>query len=214
MHTSAGLGLRHALDTVDAGFKLEARVRAVSAHDEVGLLHAAELRVVVVEQLHAVPPLFRVHRVHAVEVGGKQRAFLPAHAAANFDDDVLAVVWVARQEQHAQFVEKALFFRLGSVQFLLCHVLELGVGYKLQRLRDVVPALLIRAVRLHHGRELLLLARERAQLLGVGVDLRHLEQLADLVITARELFELFPHQVLSSAMKSEQALMNWSRQKW
>lgn len=118
------------------------------------------------------------------------------------------------QEQHAQLVKKALFFRLGSVQFLLRHVLELGIGYKLQRLHDVVLALLVRAVGLHHGGKLLLLARERAQLLWVSVNFRHFEQLADLVIAARELFELFPHQALSSAMKSEQALTNWSRQKW
>ena len=130
-------------------------------------------------------------------------------------EDVLQEVALAAgaQEQHAQLVEKALFFRLGCVQFLLRHVLELGVGYKLQRLRDVVLALLVRAVGLHHGGKLLLLARKRAQLFWVSVNFRHFEQLADLVIAARELFELFPHQPLSSAMKSEQALTNWSRQK-
>ena len=214
MHAPAGLRLRHALDAVDAGFKLESRIRPIAADDKVSFLNAAQLRIVVVEQLHAVPPLFRVHRIHAVEVGGKKRALLPAHAAADLDNDVFVVVRVARQEQHAQLVKKALFFRLGSVQFLLRHVLELGIGYKLQRLHDVVLALLVRAVGLHHGGKLLLLARERAQLLWVSVNFRHFEQLADLVIAARELFELFPHQALSSAMKSEQALTNWSRQKW
>ena len=214
VHAPAGLRLRHALDAVDAGFELESRIRPIAIDHEVGLFHAAELRVVVVEQLHAVPPLFRIHRIHAVEVCGKKRALLPAHAAANFNDDVFVVVRVARQEQHAQLVKKALFFRLGYVQFLLRYVLELGIGYKLQRLRDVVLALLVRAVGLYHGRELLLLARERAQLLWVSVNFRHFEQLADLVIAARELFELFPHQALSSAMKSEHALTNWSRQKW
>ena len=214
MHAPAGLRLRHALDAVDAGFKLESRIRPIAIDHEVGLFHAAELRVVVVQKLHAVPPLFRVHRIHAVEVGGEQRALLPAHAAADLDDDVFVVVRVARQKQHAQLVKKALFFHLGSVQFLLRYVLELGIGYKLQRLRDVVPALLVRAVGLYHGGELLLLARERAQLLWVSVNFRHFEQLADLVIAARELFELFPHQALSSAIKSEQALTNWSRQKW
>ena len=214
VHAAAGLRLRHALDAVDAGFKLESRIRPIAADDKVSFLNAAQLRIVVVEQLHAVPPLFRVHRIHAVEVGGKKRALLPAYAAADLDDDVFVVVRVARQEQHAQLVKKALFFRLGSVQFLLRHVLELGIGYKLQRLHDVVLALLVRAVGLHHGGKLLLLARERAQLLWVSVNFRHFEQLADLVIAARELFELFPHQALSSAMKSEQALTNWSRQKW
>ena len=160
MHAPAGLRLRYALDAVDAGFKLESRIRPIAADDKVSFLNTAQLRIVVVEQLHAVPPLFRVHRIHAVEVGGKKRALLPAHAAADLDDDVFVVVRVARQEQHAQLVKKALFFRLGSVQFLLRHVLELGVGYKLQRLHDVVLALLVRAVGLHHGGKLLLLARE------------------------------------------------------
>ena len=214
MHAPAGFGLRHALDAVDAGFKLESRVRPVAADNKVSFLYTAQLRVVIVQKLHAVPPLFRIHRVHAVEVRGEQRALLPAHAAANFNDDILVVVRVARQKQHAQLVEKALFFRLGSVQFLLRHVLELGVGYKLQRLRDVVLALLVRAVGLYHGGELLLLARERTQLFGVCIDLGHFEQLADLVIAARELFQLLPHQFLSSATKSVQALINWSRQKW
>ena len=214
MCARARFGLRHALDAVDAGFKLESRIRPIAIDHEVGLFHAAELRVVVVEQLHAVPPLFRIHRVHAVEVGSKQRALLPAHTAADLDDDVLVVVRVARQQQNAQLFKEPLFFCLGSVQFLLRYVLELGVGYKLQRLHDVVLTLQVRAVGLYHGGELLLLARERAQLLWVSVNFRHFEQLADLVIAARELFELFPHQALSSAMKSEQALTNWSRQKW
>ena len=214
MHAPAGLGLRHALDAVDAGFKLESRVCPVTADDKVSFLYTAQLRVVVVQKLHAIAALFRVHRVHAVEVGSKKRALLPAHTAADLDDDVLVVVRVARQQQHAQLVEKALFFRLGSVQFLLRHVPELRVARQLQRLRDVVLALLVRAVGLHHGGKLLLLARERAQLLWLSVNFRHFEQLADLVIAARELFELFPHQALSSAMKSEQTLTNWSRQKW
>ena len=214
MHAPAGLGFRHALDAVDAGFKLESRVCPVAADNKVSFLYTAQLRVVVVQKLHAIAALFRVHRIHAVEVGSKQRALLPAHTAADLDDDVLVVVRVARQQQHAQLVEKALFFRLGSVQFLLRYVLELGVGYKLQRLHDVVLTLQVRAIGLYHGGELLLLARERAQLLWVSVNFRHFEQLADLVIAARELFELFPHQALSSAMKSEQALTNWSRQKW
>ena len=213
VHAPAGLRLRHALDAVDAGFELEARIRPIAADDKVSFLNTAQLRIVVVEQLHAIAALFRVHRIHAVEVRGEQRTLLSTHAAANFNDDIFVVVRVARQEQHAQLVKKALFFRLGSVQFLLRYVLELGVGYKLQRLRDVVLALLVRAVGLHHGGKLLLLARERAQLLWVSVNFRHFEQLADLVIAARELFELFPHQALSSAIKSEQALTNWSRQK-
>ena len=214
VHAPAGLGFRHALDAVDAGFKLESRVRPVTADDKVSFLYAAQLCVVVVQKLHAIAALFRVHRIHAVEVGGEQRALLPAHAAANFNDDIFVVVRVARQQQHAQLVEKALFFRLGCVQFLLRYVLELGVGYKLQRLRDVVLALQVRAIGRDHSFKFLLLARERAQLLWVSVNFRHFEQLADLVIAARELFELFPHQALSSAMKSEQALTNWSRQKW
>ena len=199
---------------MDAGFKLESRIRPIAADDKVSFLYTAQLRVVVVQKLHAVPPLFRVHRIHAVEVGGEQRALLPAHTAADLDDDILVVVRVTRQKQHAQLVEKALFFRLGSVQFLLRHVPELRVARQLEHLGDVVLTLQVRAIGRDHSFKFLLLARERAQLLWVSVNFRHFEQLADLVIAARELFELFPHQALSSAMKSEQALTNWSRQKW
>ena len=44
----AGLCLRDALDTVDAGFKFEPRVRARALNFKIGLLHAAKLGFVVV----------------------------------------------------------------------------------------------------------------------------------------------------------------------
>ena len=46
---AAGLGLRHALHTMNAGLKFQARVRPVAVNFKIRFLHAAELCLVVIE---------------------------------------------------------------------------------------------------------------------------------------------------------------------
>ena len=67
MDAAAGLGLRHALHPVDAGLKFQAGIRALARNFKIGLLDAAELRLVVVEQTAPCQP--RRCGVHACTCG-------------------------------------------------------------------------------------------------------------------------------------------------
>ena len=78
---------------------------------------------------------------------------LSADAAANFDNHILVVIWVARQEENRQLLRKliAALLRLGNL--LLEHRLHLGVrlGKQSLILFDGQKRLLIGAVRLDDG---------------------------------------------------------------
>ena len=167
-----GLGLRHALDAVDAGLVLEARICARALDDEADLLDAAELRVVHVGDL-GLPALgLGVHGVHAVEARGEERGLLPADAGAYLDDDVLAVVGVAGEHEELYLLVQLVHAGLGGLELLVRQLAHLGVGEQLLCALHVGLALKILAAGIGQGRELLLLLGELGVGLGVGVVLR------------------------------------------
>ena len=70
---------------------------------------------------------FRVARVHAEKLGGKQRRFVAAGAGADFQDDVLVVVGVARQQQALQFVLDFFAALVELALFVVRQLLDFGV---------------------------------------------------------------------------------------
>ena len=152
MHAAAGLRLRHALDAVDAGFKFEPGIRARALDLKIRFLHAAKLRLVIVEERHGPMLRLGVHRVHPVQAVGEQGAFLAADAAPDLHDDALVVVRVAREKENFQFLLQRLQLFLVLGKFLLAERLHL----RLQPLGE-------------HGAQILLL-RLRAPVAAVGRD--------------------------------------------
>ena len=136
---AAGLGLRHALHTVDAGLELEARVRPVAVNFKIRFLHAAELRLVIIKKRHLPALRLRVHGVHPVQAVGKKRTLLAAHAAANFHNDAFLIVRIARQKQNLEFLLQLLELLFEGRIFLLTKRLHLCVkAARIQHLAQLV----------------------------------------------------------------------------
>ena len=191
---SAGFGLRHALDPVDAGFKFHPGVGARSVDHEVGLLHAAKLGLAVVQQLNRPALGGSVHRVHPEQAVGKQGALLAADAAADLHDDVLPVVGVLGQEQDAELVLQCLALLLGGLILVLQKLLHFGLlAHHGQRLVHRGPGLLPGAEGLHHGLQLPLLAQIPCRQLRVRVKIRLLASGAELVVFVFQKGQFFFH---------------------
>ena len=170
--TARGLGLRHALDAVDAGLVFEARICPRALDDEADLLDAAQLRIVHVRDLQLPAAGLGVHGVHTVEAAREQRGFLPADAGAYLNDDVFPVVRVAGEHQEFYLLLQLLKAGLSSLQLLAGKLSHFGVRQQLLRVCNVVLALEVLTAGGGQGRELLLLLCQLGIGLGVGIVLR------------------------------------------
>ncbi len=109
VNPSLRLCFRHALNPVDAAFKFQPekapspsiiKLTSLKPPNSVSLRFTSSV---------FQPFFFRVHTVHAVKIGGKQRRFLAACPAPDFHDHILFVVGILRQKQEFQ-----LFFQPGK----------------------------------------------------------------------------------------------------
>ena len=146
MHAALTLGLRHALDAVYAALELEPRIHAVACDAEHDLFIAAQLGLGTAHHLGLPAAPVRVHRVHAVQIGRKQRAFLAACAAANFDIDVLLVVRVLGQKQELELSLKPRDVALGLLELLLRKLLHIRVGQHFSRVSELLLRPLVCAI--------------------------------------------------------------------
>src|SRR3989454_12533041 len=102
MHAALRLGFGHALDAMDATLVLQLRIGAVAMDFEHYLVVAAFLAMRDVHHLHLPALALGPFRVHAEEVGCKQRRLLPTLSALYLDDDVPVVIGILGQEQHLE----------------------------------------------------------------------------------------------------------------
>ena len=160
MHTALTFCLGHTLHAVYAALEFEPRVHLVACYAEHDLLVAAEFGLGFVHDLGLPAALVGVHRVHAVEVSSKQRAFLAACTAANLNVDVLLVVRVLGQQQDLQLVLQTgnVAFRL--LQLLLRQLLHVRVGQHFGRVRERALCLLVFAERGDDRLEFVALAQQ------------------------------------------------------
>src|SRR5256714_2837271 len=92
------LGRRHALDPMDAGLKLQLRVRTSANDLEDDLFEAALIRPTGGQLLGLPTMTLRVTEVHLVEIASEERGLFPALPGPYFHDDVLFVERIARHE--------------------------------------------------------------------------------------------------------------------
>ena len=147
MHAALTFGLGHTLHAVYAALELEPRVHLIACHAEHDFLVAAQLGLGFVHDLGLPAALVGVHRIHAVEVSGKQRAFLAACTAANLNVDILLVVRVLGQQQDLQLSLQTGNIALGLLQLLLRQLFHVRVGQHFGRVRERALCLLVFAER-------------------------------------------------------------------
>ena len=168
---------------MDTGLKLHPGEGAVSIDEEIRLLDAAQLRLVVVQKLQLPAFCGGVHGIHAEEAVGEQGALLAAHAAANLHDDVLAVIGIAGQQQKAQPVLQLRGLLLGGLVFVLQKALHLGLlAHQRERFRHVGLGPLPAAEGRHDRFQIPLLLQILRSQLRIGVEVRLLAPRAELLI--------------------------------
>ena len=139
---AAGFGLRDPLDPVDAAFIFHPGPGAPAVDQKIRFFDAAQLGVVVVEQLHSPAPGGGIHGVHAKQTVGKEGAFFAPYAAADFHNDVFFIVGILGQQQELEFLLQLSFRLFGGLKLLLAELLHLRVGLPGQQLPGLLLVLL------------------------------------------------------------------------
>ena len=106
-----GFGLRHALYAVYARFVFQHAVDAVADHFHHDLLESARSALAHAVDLVFPTAFLDVFGIHAKQVAGEQGRFVAAGSAADFDDGVLAVLRVGRDQQQLDLLFQPLEFR-------------------------------------------------------------------------------------------------------
>ena len=176
-----GLGLRHALHAVAAGFELEFRVGALADDPGDDLLVAADLRALC-EMISTCQRLrSAIARIHAEQVAGEQRRFVAAGAGADFEEDVALVVGVLGQQLLLQFgLEPAGADRVSLRSRLSANSRISGSASCPAPSRDR-PVRACRLVQLDHRLDLGMLARQLAVVVHVGRGVFGREQAIELL---------------------------------
>ncbi len=134
MNASLGLGLRHALHAVRAGFELELGVDVVTLDAGNHFLVAAVLALTLGEDLDAPALLLGIARIHAEQIAGKDRRLVAASAGADLEEHVAPVVGVLGQQHALQIGFQRLELGLGFADLLLGHLAHVGIAVLEQRL--------------------------------------------------------------------------------
>ncbi len=162
-----GLGLRHALDPVDAALELEMAERSLPDDAERDLAEAGQLRRLEVERLELPAHLLGEPAIHLEEVAGEQRGLVAPRCHPDLDDQGRMVrAGAAIVEQVAELVTLLLLPRLQPVELGLGIGTHLGIGLagaESLGLRDLPAQLQVSAV---GNRDL----RQRTALPGQGRD--------------------------------------------
>ena len=129
MNASAGFGLRHALDAMNARFVTHFRINVVALDHRERFLDAADACVGSVHDLHFPALTLGIARIHSQDLGRKKRRLVAAGSGPDLENYVLLVVRVFRQQQEFQsfFGVRQFCFDLGDFgQGHLAHLLVVG----------------------------------------------------------------------------------------
>src|SRR5690606_16586754 len=96
-----------ALDAVNARFKFQLREDASTGNRSNDLLIAAGIAFAGRDDLDLPALLGGIAIIHAEEIAGKDRRLVPASAGADFEDRVLLVGGILREEEHLQLSQQA-----------------------------------------------------------------------------------------------------------
>ena len=168
MDAALGFGGWHPLHAVAAGLKLQFGIGPKAHQPGDDFFVAAQVGFAGRDNFHLPAVAFGKARVHAEQVGGKQRRFVAARAGAHFQKNIALVVGVARQQellqrqlQHNQPLLAV--FQLGLRQF--AHV---WVGQQFFGAAHIGLALAESLVFLHHRGQFGVFAGELAKRLHVA----------------------------------------------
>ena len=196
MYPAAGLGFRNALNTMAAGFKLQARICTLPFDNEAHFLYAAKLGFVYIDNIYLPALALGIHGIHAEKIMREKRAFLSADAGADLHYDVALIVRVFGQKQDLKLLAKLTDALLCVVIFLLGKLLELRVGHQLLGVMHGLFALDILSVCRNYRLKLFNFPCAFGICRRVCIDLAVFHALAKLGISVIKLFKFIQHRFL------------------
>ncbi len=122
------LGGGNALHAVHAALPLELRVDALAFDDGDDFLVSADAGLGERHDFDLPAMLLGEARVHAEDLGGKERGLVAAGAGADFENHVLLVVGILGQQQDLDLVFDGGFARLERGDLFFGHGAQVGVG--------------------------------------------------------------------------------------
>src|SRR6266849_1880664 len=157
-----GLGRRHSLDAMAAGFEFEPGVRALPDDAGDDLLVAADVSRGFGYHLHLPTLALRVARIHAEQVTCEERRFVSSGSGTDLEEDVALIVWILRQEELLQ-----LRFERGEpvapgLDLTLRVAFHLGIVEQRLRFGDMPLGVAILVEKVDNRLELRMLARKLA----------------------------------------------------
>ncbi len=120
-------GDRNALHAMHAALVLELGVDLVAADEGDDFLESADARFAAGGDFHLPVLRFGEAGVHAENLGREEGRLVATGARADFEDDVLVVVRILRQEEDAQFLFDAVLLGLELGDLHLGHFAEIGI---------------------------------------------------------------------------------------
>ena len=188
LDTALGFGLRHPLHAVHAAFVLHSTVHSVGVGGQLEhhLLVASRGAETLVGYLQFPALDFSIVLIHAEEVAREYRRLVTAGTAADFNDGILAVVRIGRNEQKFDVL-----LHLGQLALYFCnllagHVLEVGIALvheHVLRRGQVIHGLLVLQAGLDYGFQLLVVLVK----LHVALHVAHYLGAGQLFLQGREL---------------------------
>ena len=149
--------------------KLQPGPGPLALNDALNGLDASQLRFAAADHLQLPSPALRIHDVHPEQVRGKQHGLLAAHAAPDLHHHVLSVIGVSGQQQNFQLLPQPLRLFPGLLHLLLRHFPQLRVPQQFLRGGQSLLRRPAGPVCLRHRFQFLLLPRQAAQQIRIGV---------------------------------------------
>ena len=102
MDTTGAFGFRHTLYAVRTGFIFESGISALALDQHTGFLDTADTGIVGIHDLGFPSAAFRIAQIHTQKVLREQRSFFTAGAGTDFQNNILFIVRIFRQQQDLQ----------------------------------------------------------------------------------------------------------------
>jgi len=129
LNSSLRFRLRHTLYTVNTRFIFQYRICASSCNHKVNRLHTTDTSLVCLKCFHFPASALCIMHIHTINFSRKQRSLFSTCTCTNFNDNVLIIVRILRKKQNLQFILKFCKTRLGFIQFFLCKLTHLFIGF-------------------------------------------------------------------------------------
>ena len=165
--STAGLCLRHTLNTVNTALIFEFRERSLTGNHEYSFLKAADSALIDADQFRFPTVALRKTGIHAVELRGKQRSLVSASSGANLHKYILVIVGILRQQEYLNFLLQLQDTLSGIGELFLRQLAHLLIALLLQQHQTVLDILLcaaILAVCLHNGSQICMFLHQFAKL--------------------------------------------------